>query len=127
MLALCSLREFAVLSLVLGVLSADVDENSINSAKERATDIPVDGDKPLNYALDWGIGVNPGDGALDPAVEGANWCGPSYPNQSPIHIQNQDMVDVYERTPLQVELHTVDQTAMVLTSNGVELEVCFSL
>lgn len=118
MLALVVLPEVAALTLSLAGALASVGHQG-----RSATDITVDSDKPLNYAVPWGVGVNPGNGNLDPTVENANWCDQSYPNQSPINIQNQDMVAVYERTPLPVTLHTVADTTMVLTSNGVELEL----
>jgi len=67
--------------------------------------------------------VNPGDGSLDPSVAGANWCDESYPNQSPIDVQDDLMVPTYVTKPLNVEPLTVASTNMVLTSNGVELEL----
>lgn len=93
------------------------------AAAMAATDITVDNDKALNYAVDWGIGVNPGDGSLDQSVTDANWCDASYPNQSPINVQDKFMNVIYDTKQLDFVPHTVPSTNMVLTSNGVELEL----
>lgn len=86
-------------------------------------DITVDNNAPLNYAVDWGVGTNPGDGSLDPSVDGANWCDASYPNQSPINVKDTDMTTTYDAVPLNVKTHIVPKTNLVLTGNGVELEL----
>lgn len=88
-------------------------------------DITVDGTKPLDYAAAWGIGENPGNGMdLDPNVADANWCDPSYPNQSPIDLHDDQITSTeYTTEPMKITLDTVTQTKMALTSNGVELEM----
>jgi len=93
------------------------------AATASAVDITVDDNAPLNYAEAWGQGENPGDGTLDTDVADPNWCDDSYPNQSPIDVKDDDLTPSYQVKPLHLIPHTVAETKVVLTPNGVELEM----
>jgi carbonic anhydrase len=105
-------------------LSVALALSTLANSIVHGADITVDDNAPLDYAVGWGIGTNPGDGVTLADVPNANWCDPSYPYQSPIDIHDQDITEVkFSKKPMAVDFDTVAQTKMVLTSNGVELEL----
>jgi len=50
-------------------------------------DITVDPDAPLNYAVDWGVGTNPGDGSLDASVDGCVYHTCTCPQHGTPHVE----------------------------------------